>query len=32
MVVQVMESTGHNKVRTGWFSDWYAALKRDLGV
>ncbi|AMV30342.1 hypothetical protein VT84_38475 [Gemmata sp. SH-PL17] len=32
MVVQVMESTGNNKVRTGWFSDWYSSLKRDLGV
>lgn len=32
MIVQVMEATGNNKVRTGWFSDWYAALKKDLGV
>ncbi|MBP3958856.1 hypothetical protein J8F10_26720 [Gemmata sp. G18] len=32
MVVQVMESTGNNKVRTGWFSDWYSSLKKDLGV
>lgn len=32
MMVQVMEATGNNKVRTGWFSDWYAALKKDLGV
>ncbi|HEY1186715.1 MAG TPA: hypothetical protein VGE74_03610 [Gemmata sp.] len=32
MVVQVMEATGNNKVKTGWFSDWYAALKKELGV
>ena len=32
MVVTVMEDTGHNKVRTGWFSDWYAAVKRDVGL
>lgn len=32
MMVQVMEATGNNKVRTGWFSDWYAAMKKDLGV
>ncbi len=32
MIVQVMEATGHNRVKTGWFSDWYAALKKDLGV
>lgn len=32
MMVQVMEATGNNKVRTGWFSDWYSALKKDLGV
>ena len=32
MIVQVMEDTGNNKVKKGWFSDWYAALKKDLGV
>jgi len=32
MVVVVMEDTGMNKVKTGWFSDWYASLKRDLGM
>ena len=32
LMVQVMEATGHNKVKTGWFTDWYAALKKDLGV
>jgi hypothetical protein len=32
MVIAVMEDTGMNKVKTGWFSDWYSALKRDLGV
>lgn len=32
MIVQVMEDTGNNKVKTGWFSDWYTALKKDLGM
>ena len=32
MIVQLMEDTGNNKVKTGWFSDWYAALKKDLGM
>jgi hypothetical protein len=32
MIVTVMEETGNNKVKTGWFSDWYTALKRDLGM
>ena len=32
MIVQVMEDTGYNKVKTGWFSNWYASLKKDLGL
>ena len=32
MIVQVMEDTGNNKVKTGWFSDWYSTLKKDLGM
>ena len=32
MIVQVMEDTGNNKVKTGWFSDWYTTLKKDLGM
>jgi len=33
MVLRVMEETGNNKVKTGWFSrNWYASLKRELGV
>jgi hypothetical protein len=32
MIVAVMEETGNNKVKTGWFSDWYTAMKKDLGV
>ena len=32
MIVTVMEETGNNKVKTGWFSNWYTALKSDLGV
>ncbi|MBM3981412.1 MAG: hypothetical protein FJ304_14220 [Planctomycetes bacterium] len=31
MVVAVMEDAG-NRVRTGWFRNWYADLKRELGV
>jgi len=32
MIVTVMEDTGNNKVKKGWFSNWYAALKQDLGM
>ena len=32
MIVQVMEDTGNTKVKTGWFSDWYTTLKKDLGM
>ncbi|HVK09067.1 MAG TPA: hypothetical protein VM597_09850 [Gemmataceae bacterium] len=32
MIITVMEDTGLNKVKTGWFSDWYTAMKRDLGM
>jgi hypothetical protein len=32
MIVSEMEDTGNNRVKTGWFTNWYANLKRDLGV
>ena len=32
MIVQVMEDTGNTKVKTGWFSDWYSTMKKDLGM
>jgi hypothetical protein len=32
LIVNVMENTGNNKVKTGWFSNWYASLKKDLGL
>jgi hypothetical protein len=32
MIVHVMEETGNNKVKTGWFTNWYANLKKDLGL
>lgn len=32
MIITVMEDTGLNKVKTGWFSDWYSAMKKDLGM
>ena len=32
MIVTVMEDTGNTKVKTGWFSEWYAAMKKDLGM
>jgi len=31
MIVTVIEESG-NKVRKGWFSNWYADLKRELGM
>ena len=32
MIITVMEDSGNNKVKTGWFSNWYTALKSDLGM
>ena len=32
LIVTVMENTGNNRVKTGWFTNWYASLKKDLGV
>lgn len=32
MIVSVMEDTGNNRVKTGWFTNWYASMKRDLGI
>ena len=32
MIITVMEDTGQNKVKTGWFSDWYTTMKKDLGM
>lgn len=32
MIVSVMEETGNNKIKKGWFSNWYATLKQDLGM
>lgn len=32
MIVQIMEETGNTKVKTGWFSDWYTTLKKELGM
>ncbi len=32
MIIAVMEDSGMNKVKTGWFSNWYASLKKDLGM
>lgn len=32
MIVHIMEETGNNKVKGGWFRNWYSSLKKDLGV
>ena len=32
MIVEVMEDTGMNKVKTGWFSNWYTQMKKDIGM
>ena len=32
LIVTVMEDTGNNKIKKGWFSNWYASLKQDLGL
>jgi hypothetical protein len=32
MIVTLMEDSGHNRIKTGWFSDWYKGLKKELGI
>ena len=32
MLITVMEESGNNRVKKGWFRDWYAALKSELGM
>jgi hypothetical protein len=32
MVVEVMEDTGNTKTTKGWFSDWYARIKKEVGM
>ena len=32
MIVTVMEETGNNKIKKGWFSNWYAAIKKEVGM
>lgn len=32
MIVTVMERTGNNRIKKGWFSNWYATLKQELGI
>lgn len=32
MIVEVMEETGMSKVKTGWFSNWYTTMKKEIGM
>lgn len=32
LLVTLMEDTGQNRVKRAWFSNWYKAMKKDLGV
>jgi len=32
MVVEVMEDTGNTKTSKGWFTDWYARIKKEVGM
>lgn len=32
MIIYLMEDTGNNRVKTGWFNDWYNSLKKELGM
>ncbi|HEX3150901.1 MAG TPA: hypothetical protein VHR66_22675 [Gemmataceae bacterium] len=32
IVILVLDDAGLNRVKTGWFTDWYAAIKRELGM
>ena len=32
MILQQMEETGYTRVKTGWFSNWYDRLRKELGM
>lgn len=32
MIVEIMEDSGLNKVKTGWFSNWYTTMKKEIGM
>jgi hypothetical protein len=32
MMVNLLEESGQARIKTGWFTDWYAAMKRELGL
>ena len=32
MIIEEMENSGLNKVKTGWFSNWYTKAKKEVGL
>jgi hypothetical protein len=32
MIIEEMENSGLNKVKTGWFSNWYTKTKKEVGL
>jgi hypothetical protein len=32
LIVVVMEDNGLNRVKTGWFNNWYKSMKREAGM
>lgn len=32
MIITEMEDSGLNKVKTGWFSNWYTKVKKEVGM
>jgi len=32
LAITLMEDRGLDRISTGWFRNWYSALKRDLGI
>jgi hypothetical protein len=32
MVIEEMENSGLNKVKTGFFSNWYTKAKKEVGL
>lgn len=32
MVIEVMEDTGNTKTSKGWFTNWYARVKQEVGM
>ena len=32
LIVEIIEDSGMNRVKTGWFGNWYTVMKKEIGV